>query len=331
MKKCIPIFLCLFMLCSCGNITTTTDTKAGQLITISSEEDITIGDNLSPAILGVYASTSNSGSIGAGVCVTQNGHILTNSHVINGANNIVLYQSNGDTVSAEILYEDTVLDFAILKANKNLPYLKINDTGVEVGETVVAVGTPISLMLKHTYTKGIVSAINRTIKIATTSGEAYMQNLIQHDASLNPGNSGGPLINEKGEVVGINTLKISSGEGIGFAIPCKSFTSILSQFVETNTISAPYLGVYGYDAEIAKFNKLSTTNKGFYIESVNSSSPAYNILHEGDTIISINGVSIDNAVDFRHELYSYQDNNYIELEYLSNNQIKSCKIKLVKR
>jgi len=331
MKYRVLLFLCLFMLCSCGNVPQTIQKSGGELITINNITETSIGSTLSPAIVGVYTQNTSSGSIGSGVCVSDSGHILTNSHVVNGAKNIILYQSNGDTIPATILYEDTVLDFAILKSSQNIPYLPINDNGVVVGESVVAVGTPISLMLKHTYTKGIVSAINRTIKISTTNGEAYMQNLIQHDASLNPGNSGGPLINQYGQVVGINTLKITSGEGIGFAIPCKSFTSILKKYISNDTISTPYLGVYGYDAEIAKFNKLTSNSSGFYIESVNSNSPAYNILKSGDIIVSIDGKAINNTVDFRHILHSYSDTSKVKIQYINNNTLQTCYITLTKR
>lgn len=316
------------LLTSCGNTNLSSQYTEHQII-LSESTDESLNNVLSPAIVGVQTSSNGISNIGAGVCVAPNGIIITNSHVVNNSNSITLYLMDGTTISANILYEDSVLDFAIIQAEYSLPYLPINLSDVNVGDEVIAVGTPISLMLKHTFTKGIVSATNRTIKINTQNGEAYMQNLIQHDASLNPGNSGGPLINNNGEVVGINTLKITSGEGIGFAIPCKSFYSILNKITTKHSVeSNPYLGVYGFDAEIARFNQLTSHKDGFYIEDINTNSPAYNILHNGDIITAINEIPINNAVDLRYELNKYSSNDYVVIEYISNNKPTKAKIQL---
>ncbi|MBQ4558315.1 MAG: serine protease [Clostridia bacterium] len=329
MKKFLFLLICCICITSCGNLNTNTYPK-GKMINIEQISEIGLSETLSPAIVGVYSASNSGGNIGAGVCINEHGHIITNAHVVNNTSNPTLYLHNGERCNSELLYQDSVLDFAILKSQTPLPYLPVSIEDLSVGENVIAVGTPISLMLKHTYTKGIVSAINRTIKIGTTSGESYMQNLIQHDASLNPGNSGGPLINSKGEVVGINTLKITSGEGLGFAIPVKSFISLLDN-LHNNIDNSPYLGVYGYDAEIAKFNKLSNTDTGFYVENISSTSPASDLLIEGDIIVAINGNKITNASDLRYELYKYSANDIIELTYMSNNRLYTKQLKLQKR
>ena len=181
---------------------------------------------------------------------------------------------------------------------------------------MLAVGTPLSLTLTHTFTKGIVSALNRTLKVSDTEGDGYMQNLIQHDASLNPGNSGGPLINSKGEVVGINTLKISGGEGIGFAIPTKSFRSLLSSYVTKVNYTVPYLGVYGLDSEIANYHGKTNESKGFYIIDISSISPLKNLqIKEGSVITKINGNVISNTLDLKNELYKLNYNDKVEIEY----------------
>ncbi|MBE5735184.1 MAG: trypsin-like serine protease [Clostridiales bacterium] len=329
MKKLIPIMLSCILLTSCGN--TTANMICGQPITIEHTTGVDLSDTLAPAIVGVGAISGSYQSLGAGVCISDNGYILTNSHVINSADNIVLHLSDGNTTTATLVYEDTVLDFAIIRSKINLPYLKINTDDLVVGQSVIAVGTPISLMLKHTFTKGIISALNRTIPITSTSGEAYMQNLIQHDASLNPGNSGGPLLNDKGEVIGINTLKISSGEGIGFAIPSRSFVTILQKVIKYGSVSAPYLGVYGYDSEIAHFNHLTSISSGFYIEDILDQSPASQHLAIGDTIVAINNIPISNASDFRHELYKYSHGDSITVEYIHDNIRQSATIILTKK
>jgi len=189
-----------------------------------------------------------------------------------------------------------------------------------VGEDVVAVGTPLSLILKHTFTKGIVSALNRTLKIDTKDGVSYMQNLIQHDASLNPGNSGGPLINLNGEVVGINTLKINGGEGIGFAIPSTSFSSLVDSVVASKTTyQTPYLGAFGFDAEIANFNKLTDEKQGYYVLDVADNSPLKKLgLTKGSIIKKLNNNPIVTTADLRKELYKFSYGDKVVVEYIKD-------------
>ena len=180
-----------------------------------------IVENVSPAIVGINAVYNNMQSVGSGVAVAENGYVLTNNHVVEGANSITVYYANKTSGKATLIWNDPAMDLAIIKTNINMPYLKTGDSNlVEAGQDVIAVGTPLTLQFKHTVTKGIISAKNRTIEISNEDGTtSYLQNLFQHDASINPGNSGGPLINSNGEVIGINTLKVSEAEGIGFAIP----------------------------------------------------------------------------------------------------------------
>ena len=284
--------------CGCTLLNNTTSPNVPEL----KSELITIYDNSSiqdvaKAVVGISGIYDNGESVGSGVCVADGGYILTNSHVINDANRIVLYLSNKSSATAKVIYENPVLDLAILKSSKSLPYLSLGDSdSLSVGEDVLAVGTPLSLSLTHTFTKGIVSAVNRTLKVDSSEGEGYMQNLIQHDASLNPGNSGGPLLNSKGEVVGINTLKITSGEGIGFAIPEKGFRSLLGSYVENINYKIPYLGVYGYDSEIANYYDRTVSDKGFYVIDVSNNSPlAVCGIKPSSVITSLNGVKINNT------------------------------------
>lgn len=299
----------------------------------SYNDTIDLANSVSPAIVGISAETSSGSSVGSGVCVAKGGIILTNSHVVNNANTIQVYLSNGNASNATILWEDTVQDLAIIKSNAVIPYLPIsNDEDLSVGQDVVAVGTPLSLILKHSFTKGIVSALNRTLRVETNYGESYMQNLIQHDASLNPGNSGGPLLNLSGEVVGINTLKISGGEGIGFAIPSKSFSSLINSVVASKTsYETPYMGAFGFDGEIAHFNKLSKLNNGFYIIDIAENSPLNNSgITKGCTITKFNNHIINNTSDLKNELYKFQYGDEIPIEYYNGKTLEIVKIKLSK-
>lgn len=300
---------------------------------ISFNENMTIGEiakYISPAVVGISGVGEKSSSVGSGVCVSREGYVLTNSHVINDCEEITLYLYDKTTANAKVVYEDTVLDFAILRCNKSIPYLLLGNSDLmSVGDDILAVGTPLSLNLTHTFTKGIVSATNRTLKISTGNGEGYMQNLIQHDASLNPGNSGGPLINCNGEVVGINTLKISSGEGIGFAIPTKSFISLLDNFIEDEKYEVPRLGVYGVDSEIANFNKKTNMTNGFYIIDIKKDCPLSMAgVVSGDVITKINNVKINNTLDLKNVLYKHKVNDVISIEYYKDSKVYVCNIKL---
>ena len=297
---------------------TTANIHAGTLISLSDTSHTKeIAAAVEPAIVGVSGVSSTGESVGSGVCVAKGGYVVTNSHVINNCQKIYLYLSDKTTATADLIYEDTILDLAILKSNISLSYLNLGDSDeLEVGQDILAVGTPLSLTLTHTFTKGIISAMNRTLKVSGSNGEGYMQNLIQHDASLNPGNSGGPLINSKGEVVGINTLKISSGEGIGFAIPSKSFKTLLNSYVNKINYQKPYLGVYGYDNEIANYNGKSDIEEGFYVIDVSENSPLKKIgLKSSSVITEINNSKIRNALDLKEELYKLSDGDVAVIGY----------------
>jgi len=313
------ISICLFSSCSSysGDV-------SGELISLSINSSVEdVANKVTPAIVGVCGMKGSSQSLGSGVCVAPNGYIVTNSHVINDCSDIVLYLSNNSTAKAKVVFEDTVLDFAIIKSDKAMPYLKLSEEDISVGKDVLAIGTPLSLNLTHTVTKGIISAINRTIKINLSGGEGYMQNLIQHDASLNPGNSGGPLINMKGEIIGINTLKINGGEGIGFAIPVKSFRSLLNNYVKDEDYEKPYLGVYGIDSEIAVFNNLTNINSGFYVIDVAKGSPLQLAGVSSDMVITkVNNKPIKNSLDFKEELYKLAKGDNVHLEYIKNGVLK---------
>lgn len=337
MKKlfaCLCLYVCFLSGCDVLSISQKDSGLESRLISISNMADTSeIASLVEPAIVGISGIGNSGESVGSGVCVANGGYILTNSHVINGCKEIVLYLANKTSARASVIYENSVMDLAILKSTKSLPYLKIGSSNdLAVGEDVLAVGTPLSLSLTHTFTKGIVSALNRTLKIDNESGEGYMQNLIQHDASLNPGNSGGPLLNSRGEVVGINTLKISGGEGIGFAIPSKSFESLLASYVENINYEVPYLGVYGLDSEIANYYNKNISESGFYIIDVASSSPLKDTGIEPNCVITkFNNKQIGNTLDLKDELYKHSSKDAVYIEYIKDGKTIKTKVKLNKK
>lgn len=338
MKK-LATFFCLILsvstLCSC-KLTADNSLKTNMsehLIQVTASSDFsTIAEKIAPAIVGVLSTTNKSESVGSGVCVASGGFILTNAHVLSNTGEISLHLFDGTSTSAELIFNDPTSDIAILKSSKTLPYLSLSNNAPKVGEDVMAVGTPLSLLLKHSFTKGIVSALNRTLAVSSLAGESYMHNLIQHDASLNPGNSGGPLVNSKGEVVGINTLKITSGEGIGFAIPTQNFSSILNSFVTSINYETPYLGVFGYDAEIANYYQLTNVDNGVYVINTDKNSPIYNAnVKTGDIIAKFNDKKIKNILDLREELYKCSATNSATIEIIRDNEVYEITIPLSKR
>ncbi len=267
------------------------------------------------AVVGVLAVTSRGYSIGSGVAISDGGYIVTNHHVIENSSAITVYLADQTTSSAKLLYSDSAMDIAVIKSEKNLPHLVCSTGALNVGEDVIAIGTPLSLDFKNTVTKGIVSALNRTVGVSNLGGyTTYMQNLIQHDASINPGNSGGPLLRTNGEVVGINTLKASDAEGIGFAIPISIGQTIVQNLSKENeNFSQGYLGVFAVDVEIARFENLKVSEKtGAYVYSVDENSTS--IIQRGDIILEIDGTRINNALDFRLYMYNVKPNQNISIK-----------------
>ena len=160
--------------------------------------------------------------LGSGVIITDNGYILTNQHVAgNKYSSCYVTLDDGNTYDGNVVWADSNIDLAIVKINKaSLEYLELGDSeSINLADDVYAIGNPLGLAFQKTVTKGIISAMNRTIKIEEENQNVYMEDLIQTDATINEGNSGGALVNSKGELIGINSVKISNAEGIGFAVP----------------------------------------------------------------------------------------------------------------
>lgn len=288
------------------------------------QESKTIADileNVSQSVVGISRIKSHSNSIfssngsfnelglGTGIIVSSNGYILSNCHVT-GEKSATCYITleNGYTYEGSVVWCDVDLDLSITKIDaSNLPYATIgNSSNIKSGETVYAIGNPIGYEFRKTITSGIISATNRTIRIEENGGVSYMTDLIQTDASINPGNSGGPLITPSGEVIGINTVKITSAEGIGFAVPINVVKPVIENFITNNKFDEPYLGIYAYDKEVIPYMS-STPNfsSGIYVVHINENSPAISTgIQTGDIITSIDNVSINNMIELKEFIYS---------------------------
>jgi S1-C subfamily serine protease len=217
--------------------------------------------------------------VGSGVIVTSDGYILTNNHVAGGkSRRIVVSLADGRNVDGAVVWADPVLDLAVVKVNlTGLSTLSLGDANrLQVGEPAIAIGNPLGLEFQRTVTSGIISALNRTIKIETDSGTNYMEDLIQTDASINPGNSGGPLLNANGEVVGINTIKVTSAEAMGFAIPVNIVKPVMDKLTSTGTFTEAYLGLFAYDKSVFPYiDGAAKVDNGVYVAHLDTSGPAY--------------------------------------------------------
>ncbi|MBO6243255.1 MAG: trypsin-like peptidase domain-containing protein, partial [Clostridia bacterium] len=277
-------------------------------------------------------STESDLGLGTGIIVTDNGYILSNEHVT-GSKYSICYVTleNGNNYEGTVVWSDTDLDLSITKINaKDLDYVTLGDSStIRVGETVYAIGNPIGFEFRRTVTSGIISAKNRTIKIEEDNKSSYMTNLIQTDATINPGNSGGPLIYPNGEVIGINTVKISSAEGIGFAIPINIVKNITESYKNTGEFEEAKIGIYAYDKEVIPYinNKMSSLSKnlgvstetnfreGIYVVEIIKNGSADNTeLKVGDIITTIDNKELNTMNDLREYIYTKKASDTVVLQ-----------------
>ena len=305
------VFIFMVMVSGCDlslkpNISGTTD-MTPRLIELSGVQSTTsVIESVKGAIVGIKSILAKGYAVGSGVAIKEGGYILTNQHVISGSRGITVYFADNTATTASLIWQDSSMDLAVIKSNVDMPYLNVETENLAVGEDVIAIGTPLSLAFGHTVTKGIISALNRTIEVENDNGTVtYMQNLIQHDASINPGNSGGPLINMSGRVVGINTLKASDAEGIGFAIPIVVGQVAVSRLSADNGYTAPYMGIFGVSSYYARAKETSLDGDGLYIMDIDEKGISrLNGITAGDIIYKIDDYKINDFLDLRKFLYS---------------------------
>lgn len=234
---------------------------------------------------------------GSGVIIDESGLILTNDHVVHGANEIIVTFSDNKSYPATIQGHDTISDLALLKVSvDNLKAAKLGDSDkMRIGESVIAVGSPYHF--QHTVTSGVLSGRNRNISDQSKD----LQDLLQTDASINPGNSGGPLVNLKGEVIGINTAIIPYAQGIGFAIPINTVKNIVAQLKEHGKVIRPYIGVVMHDLNPKLSEYLGyNSDEGVVVVGVMPNSPAaYSGLNPKDIITEINGTKAKDSEEIR--------------------------------
>lgn len=290
--------------------------------------------NTGEAILDSNAMTEL--GLGSGITISDNGYIVTNWHVAgNRYSNCYVTLDNGEIYNGSVSWADSDLDLAIVKINVNgLKHLELGDSDkIKIGQRVYAIGNPIGIEFQRTVTSGIISGLNRTIKIEDQKEESYMEDLIQTDASINSGNSGGPLINEKGEVVGVNSIKITSAEGIGFAIPINIIKPIIDSYVQSGKFEEAYLGIFAYDTEVNKYLTSNLDfNSGIYVAQISSDGPATRSgLKVGDIITKIDDYTINKMSELRNYIYTKAPGDTVVLTINRNKRDYTISINLGKR
>ncbi len=263
--------------------------------------------------------------MGSGFIINTDGYILTNYHVIEGATEVTVTLSDGQEVTASVVNYDSDQDVAMIKINEDVEVPGVVELGdsdaLQPGEEVLAIGNPLSKELSSTLTKGIVSALNRSIETQT----GVSTNLIQTDTAINSGNSGGPLINTKGEVIGINTLKASDGaEGIGFAIPINDVK------VKIDSLSKPILNL-GVSIRVIDESMAKQLNmeEGLYVVEVNEFSPAEKAgLKSGDLIVKADGKRIKTFEELQEIKNSKEEGDSINIEFIRDGKTQNATITL---
>ena len=274
--------------------------------------------------------------LGTGIIISENGYIITNWHLAgNKYSSCYVTMEDGTVYNGNTIWADSDLDLAIVKISaNNLKYLQLGDSdNIKIGETVYAIGNPIGIEFQRTVTKGIISGLNRTIKIEEEKNSSYMEGLIQTDASINQGNSGGPLINTKGEVIGINSAKIETAEGIGFAVPINIIKPVVESLANGGEFEEAYLGIFAYDKEVIKYlNNDVTFNEGIYVVKIAKDGPAAKTnLKTGDVITKIDGNSINRMSELRTYIYRKKPGEKITLTISRNSKELPIEVTLSKK
>ena len=346
-----------------GTTTTTTVSKTA----VKNENSTTQAvDKVKDAVVSVITYSSNSQnsllgsdetdtdtnseqvySEGSGVIYKKEGdtaYLVTNTHVINGAKKVDSRLADGTKVPGEIVGSDTYSDIAVVKiaADKVTTVAEFGDSSqLTVGETAIAIGSPLGSEYANTVTQGIVSSLNRNVSLKSEDGQAISTNAIQTDTAINPGNSGGPLINIQGQVIGITSSKIASNggtsvEGLGFAIPANDVINIIKQLEKDGKVTRPALGIH-----MVNLSNLSTTDlqklklpgnvtSGVAVRSVQKNMPANGHLQQYDVITKIDDKAISSTTELQSALYSHSIGDEMTVTYYRNGKEETTKIKLDK-
>ena len=304
-------------------------------------------ENVTKSVCGISKLSNAGGSIlstateselglGTGIIVSEKGYILSNCHVT-GEKYSTCYVTVEDknTYTGTVVWSDIGLDLSILKINASslIPADIGISNNVRIGQTVYAIGNPIGFEFRRTVTSGIISALNRTVKLQEDGKDIYMSDLIQTDATINPGNSGGPLINTEGEVIGVNSVKITSAEGIGFAVPIDVVKPVIKSFIEKGSFEEASLGLFVYDEAVSNYlNLRNRFSSGIYIAEIIKLGPADGKgLKEGDSITKIDDKYLETINDLREYIYTKKPGDKVTINISKGKYTKDIEITLGKK
>ena len=288
-------------------------------------------------------------SEGSGVIYMKSngkGYIVTNNHVVDGAEQIEIMLADGKKVVGELVGADTYSDIAVVKiSSKDVTTVAefADSNKITVGETAIAIGSPLGTEYANSVTQGIVSSLSRTVTMTNDNGETISTNAIQTDAAINPGNSGGALINIEGQVIGINSSKISSTsssgesvEGMGFAIPSNDVVKIINQLEENGKVIRPALGISMVNLSdlstnaIAQLNIPTSITNGVVVASVQSGMPAEGKLQKYDVITEVDGQEVTSTSDLQSVLYGHSVGDSVKVTFYRGTDKKTVTIDLSK-
>ena len=292
-------------------------------------------------------NTEQVSSEGSGVIYKKEGnfaYLVTNTHVISGAKKVDIRLADGTKVPGEIVGSDTYSDIAVVKiaADKVTTVAEFGDSDqLTVGETAIAIGSPLGSEYANTVTQGIVSSLNRNVSLKSEDGQAISTKAIQTDTAINPGNSGGPLINIQGQVIGITSSKIATNggtsvEGLGFAIPSNDAINIINQLEKNGKVTRPALGIQMVNlsnlssTDLQRLNVPSSVTAGVVVRSVITSMPANGHLQQYDVITKVDDKAISSTTELQSALYSHSIGDSMTVTYYRDGKEETTTIKLDK-
>lgn len=286
------------------------------------------------SFFGEQKGTQN--GVGTGIIVDEKGYILTNSHVVGDGTSetIVVQLSDGREVNGTVLWNDKNIDLAIVKIEAtNLTAAELGDSDdVKIGAYAAAIGNPLGLQFERSVTQGVISGLNRSITITDGESEINMDGLIQTDASINAGNSGGPLLNSAGQVIGINSAKAQSGEGLGFAIPINTAKPIVDEIKTKGEFKRSYIGIKG--GNVADYLQAYPdakigTKTGVYVVQIYTDSPAAKAgMKEDDIIVGLDDKKIETMTQLISTLFKYRPGDEVKLSVIRDGKNMTMNVKL---
>ena len=300
---------------------------------------------------GVFEKEENSdsqiSSEGSGVIYKKEGkyaYLVTNTHVINGAKKVDILLADGNKVPGEVVGSDVYSDIAVVRisADKAKAVAEFGDSNqLTVGETAIAIGSPLGTDYANSVTQGIISSQGRNVNLKADNGQNISTRALQTDAAINPGNSGGPLINIQGQVIGITSSKISNNgqtsvEGMGFAIPANDVVNIIKQLEEKGKVVRPALGIQMMDlsnlstSDLSQLKLPEKISGGVLVRSTLENMPASDKLQRYDVITKIDDTDIESTADLQSALYSHQINDTIKVTFYRDGKQQTTSIKLTK-